>query len=117
MKTRKEMKEEYKQMKFPMGVFQVRNKTNGKVFIGSSADLKAIWYAQKLQLDMGIHANAGLQKDWNEQGAANFVYEILEELKPKDDKSTDYTNDIKTLEKMVIEERQPFDETGYNIRK
>lgn len=72
MKTQKELKAEYKQMKFKIGVFRIRNNRNGKIHIGSSLDLKAIWYAQKLQLDMGIHQNGELQKDWKEFGAENF---------------------------------------------
>ena len=67
MKTRKELREEYNQMKFRMGVFQIRNKINGKVFIGSSTDLKAIWYAEKLQLDIGLHSNSELQKELKAQ--------------------------------------------------
>jgi hypothetical protein len=31
MKTRKELKEEYKQMKFKMGVFQIKNNINSKI--------------------------------------------------------------------------------------
>jgi group I intron endonuclease len=114
MKTRKEMREEYKQMKFKMGVFQIRNKINGKIFIGSSLDLKAIWHALKLQLDFGMHQNSGLQNDWNEFGADNFVYEILEEIKQNDEKPLDYNKEIKTLEDMIIEELKPFDDKGYN---
>jgi len=114
MKTRKELKEEYKQMKFRMGVFQVKNKINGKIFIGSSTDLVAIWHAQKLQLDMGIHPNSDLQKDWNEYGAENFVYEIKEEINQTDDRQIDFAKEIKTLEEMIIEELQPYDEKGYH---
>ncbi len=33
MTTRKELKEEYKQRKTQMGVFQIRNTENGNVFI------------------------------------------------------------------------------------
>jgi len=60
MKTRKELKEEYKNLKFEMGVFQIRNHVNGKIFIGSRLDLKAFWNAQKWQLDFGMHRNAAL---------------------------------------------------------
>lgn len=117
MKTRKELKEEYRQMKFPMGVFCIKNNNNGKIFIGSSIDLRAIWYSQKLQLDMGIHQNSDLQKDWNDYGAQHFTYEIVEEIIQKDDKKTDYTKDIKVLEEMVIEKLQPFNEKGYNKKQ
>ena len=116
MKSRKELKEKYKQMKFKMGVFQIRNNINGKLFIGSSLDLKAIWHAQKLQLDFGIHPNGDLQKDWKECGGENFSYEIIEEIKQIEDKPIDYSKEIKVLEDMIIDELQPFENKGYNKR-
>jgi hypothetical protein len=114
MKTRKELKVEYKQMKFRMGVFQIRNTINGKVFIGSSPDLIAVWNSQKFQLEADMHQNAALQKEWNEFGAGNFVYEIIEEILPSDDKPLDYNKEIKTLEQMIIDDRKPFDDKGYH---
>jgi group I intron endonuclease len=114
MKTRKELKEEYKQVKFKMGVFQVKNNLNNKIFIGSSLDLKAIWHAQKLQLDFGMHQNRELQKDWTEYGKENFSYEILEEYTPPDDKQVNVEKEVKILEQMIIEELQPFGSKGYN---
>lgn len=114
MKTRKELKEEYKQMKIQMGVFQIKNNINGKIFIGSSLNLKAIWYSQKLQLDMGMHQNSELQKDWLEFGSENFSYEILDEINQIEDKPIDYKKEIKTLEDMIIDDLQPFEEKGYN---
>jgi len=116
MKSHKELKEEYKHMKFKMGVFQIKNKINGKIFIGSSLDLNAIWHAQKLQLDFGMHAKSVLQSEWKEFGPASFTYEIVEEIKQNDDKPTDYPKEIKALEEMIIENLQPFDERGYNKR-
>jgi group I intron endonuclease len=116
MKTRKELKEEYKQMKFRMGVFQIKNNINGKIFIGSSLDLKAIWYAQKLQLDMGMHQNSDLQKDWKQYGSENFLYEIIEEIEQRDDSKVDFNKEVKVLEEMMIEELQPFENNGYNKR-
>jgi len=111
------MKEEYKQVKYKMGVFRVTNQLNGKVYIGSSLDLTAIWYAQKLQLGMGIHQNKELQKDWNHFGAENFTYEIVEELKESDDTKADFNKEVKALEEKLIEEIQPFEDKGYNIRR
>ena len=117
MKTKKELKEEYNQVKYKMGVFRITNKANSKVFIGSSLDLTAIWYAQKLQLGMGIHPNKELQKDWNHFGLENFTYEILEELKQSDDTKADFNKEIKALEDLLIEELQPFEDKGYNVRR
>lgn len=117
MKTRKELKEEYKQIKFKMGVFQIKNRINGKIFIGSSLDLIAIWHAQKLQLNFGMHQNNDLQNDWKKYGEDNFSYEILDEIKQSDDKDINYAKEIKALEDMIIEELQPFEDKGYNRRK
>jgi hypothetical protein len=117
MKTRKELKEEYKQMKFKMGVFQIRNTLNTKIFIGSSLDLDAAWNSQNFQLKAGLHQNNELQKEWLQFGAENFSYEILEIFKPKDDLPTNYSKDLKTLESLFIEELQPFENKGYHTRK
>jgi len=117
MKTRKELKEEFKQTKYKTGVFQIRNNVNDKIFIGSSPDLKAIWYAQKLQLDMGMHKNHELQKEWNHFGAENFTYEIIEELEQSDDPNTDINKELMTLEELTIEVLQPYENKGYNKRK
>jgi len=114
VKSFKELKQEYKQIKFKMGVFQIRNKINDKLFIGSSMDLTAIWHAQKLQLDFGMHQNTMLQDDWKEFGSENFVYEIIEEIKYSEDKPVNYEKEIKTLEELIIEELQPFENKGYN---
>jgi threonine synthase len=116
MKTRKELKEEYKQMKFKMGVFQIKNCANGKVFSGHSTDLTAIWHAQKMQLNNGMHANSELQNDWRTFGADNFLYEILEEYKQPDDSLQDINKELKALEEIIIETLQPFGEKGYNKR-
>jgi hypothetical protein len=76
MKSRKELKEAYKLLKFPMGVYQIRNTTNGKIFIGSSMNLNAVWNSQKFQLEMETHRNPAMQKDWNEFGAGSFSYDL-----------------------------------------
>lgn len=117
MKTKKELKEEYKQMKFRMGVFQIRNTVNNKIFIESSADLVAIWNRQRVQLNFGNHHNTALQADWKELGEEKFVYEILGEIEQPETGNTDFRKEIKALEELFIEELQPFDEKGYNKRK
>lgn len=115
MKTKKEMKEEYKLMKFQMGVFQIRNKINGKIFIGSSTNLTAKWNSQQFQLNMGSHPNRELQEDWKKFGKENFVYEILDEIKPSDEKNAAIDQEeAKALEELLIEKHQPFGEKGYN---
>ena len=114
MQTKKELKEAYRQMKFRMGVFQIRNLVNNKVYIDSSVNLDAIWNRHKMQLSNGMHPNTALQNDWNQFGPDNFVYEIIGEIKEKEGETTDYTKEVKDLADIFIDDRQPFDEKGYN---
>jgi hypothetical protein len=117
MKTKKELKQDYKLYKSKKGVFQIKNKINGKVLIGSSTDLNAIWNRQRAQLNFGSHPNKELQSDWKKYGQDNFEYEIISVLKEKENEDKDYSMDVKELEVLFVEEMQPFDEKGYNKRK
>jgi group I intron endonuclease len=116
MKTKNELKNIYKEMKSQVGVFQIRNTVNRKIFIGSSTDLKAIWNRIRAELKFGTHANKILQQEWNELGEPNFVFEILSEIKQDDEgKRIDYRKEAKELENMFIKEIQPFGDKGYNV--
>ena len=68
MKTKKELKEEYKQPKTPMGVFQIKNIKNKKVRIDKSIDMESKWNRHKMELKFGNHRNRNFQKEWNEYG-------------------------------------------------
>ena len=117
MESRKEMKARYKEMKFRMGVFSIKNQVNQKIFIGSSTDLDAIWNRIRTELRFGNYPNHILQEDWNSFGQENFTFEILSELKHEEDKdSRIYRKEAKDLEKMYIEELQPFGDKGYNVK-
>jgi group I intron endonuclease len=100
-----------------MGIFQIRNLRNEKVFVGSTPNLDAALNRHRFQLDAGAHPSKTLQKDWNEIGSENFVFEILEELPPRDDPNYDYSLDLETLEDLWLEKLEPYDECGYNERK
>ncbi len=97
-----------------MGVFQIRNKVNGKILIGSSSNLPAILNRFKTELRMGNCRNASLQKDWNEFGPEAFVFEELEILKPLDDPNYEAAEDLRFLEELWIEKLKPYGEKGYN---
>ena len=55
--NRKELKDAYKQQKFKMGVFQIRNAVNQKILVESSINLDAIWNRYRFALNMGGHPN------------------------------------------------------------
>ena len=114
--NRKELTKDYKQTVQPMGVYQIRNMINGKIFLGSSKDLKGIINRNRFQLKNGLHVNRQLQRDFNEAGESNFSFEILDHLKPEDDPQRDYTEELRMLEEMWKEKLQPYNEKGYNTK-
>lgn len=104
MKTKKELKQAYKQHKPVIGVFQVKNEINGKVLIEGSTDIQARWNRHLAELRFGSHRNAQLQKDWNEASEENFTFSVLSELEYKEGENVDFAQEVKTLEEMLVEE-------------
>jgi len=117
MIDKKELKNRYKQTLPPMGIYQIKNTVTGKVFVGSSLNLHAKSNSYRFQLKSGTHVNAELQKDFNQYGDENFVFEILDTLEPKEDPAYDYRDDLKVFEEMWMEKLQPYDDKGYNKSK
>jgi hypothetical protein len=114
MIDKKKLKQEYKNIIHPKGVFAFRNTQNGKVFLGSSLNLKNKDVTLKMSLKMGNHFNKGLQEDWNKFGEDAFVYEVLETLELKDDLNYDYNEDMEILEMIWIDKFRPLSENCYN---
>jgi hypothetical protein len=114
MKTRKELLEEYKQMKPIMGVYSITNTTNGKKLVEGSINIAAIWNRSRFELNNGTHANTGLQKDWTMLGEDAFSFEILSEISEDKTRQLDYKHEVKQLEDLFVEELQPFGDRGYN---
>ena len=113
-KTRKELNREYLERVKPSGVFQVKNLANGKVLLGSSLNLDGSLNKHRFMLKIGSHTNKALQADWNEFGAQQFVFEVLEEVQRRDDPSFNLSDELVLLEMIWLEKLQPVGERGYN---
>ncbi|MGA9364201.1 MAG: GIY-YIG nuclease family protein [Bacteroidota bacterium] len=114
MKSKQDIKREYKERKKPAGVFQVKNTANGKVLLGSSLNLEGPLNSHKFMLSIGRHCNEALQKDWDEYGPDKFVFEVLEVVKVKDDPDFNVSDELTLLEQIWLEKLQPFGKRGYN---
>jgi hypothetical protein len=114
MKSHKDLKNDYKAAKPRMGIFQIRNNANGKIYVDSSNNLDAIWNRNKTELKFGGHRNEALQKDWNQYGEEHFTFEALSEIKQKEEETINYTAELKELKAMYLQELQPFGDKGYN---
>lgn len=96
-----------------LGIYQIENKINGKIYIGSCSDENLhiegrIEHGHFYRLRRGTHPNPKLQYAWNKYGEENFSWSILQEI-------TDTTN-ILEIETEWLHKTKCY-ETGYNIAK
>ncbi len=107
----------YKASRRPIGIFQVRNMVNEKIFVGSTLNLDAMFNRIRFQLYAGSHPNKLLVADWKQYGTGKFAFEVLEEIFPREDPNYDYAADLETLEDLWLEKLQPYGDKGYNEKK
>lgn len=90
-----------------IGIYCIKNKINGKVYIGSSKNIDKRWKKHKYCLAGGYHENEHLQNSYNIYSKDNFEFLILEECKEEEliEKEQYYLNAYKSCER----------DKGYNI--
>lgn len=62
-----------------IGIYEIRNKVNGKRYIGSSKQVEKRWNQHILSLEKGIHHSIPLQRAWDKYGRHNFEFTLIEE--------------------------------------
>ncbi|WP_020677846.1 metalloregulator ArsR/SmtB family transcription factor [Geopsychrobacter electrodiphilus] len=115
--ARSAIKRTYKQDAPDMGVFQIRNLANGKIYIASSRNLEGERNSRLFQLRMGsVPFSRELQEDLDELGKDAFEFSVLAVLdKPAPDEDAEQS--LAALELHWLETLQPFGEHGYNSEK
>jgi hypothetical protein len=114
MRTRAEIRREYKQTKPQAGIYQIKNRMNGKVYLGSSTNLHGPLNRNKFLLTSGLHKNEQLQKDWNEFGPDAFTFDILEVVKQTEDPNFSLDAELTLLEEIWIEKLDHRGDKAYN---
>jgi hypothetical protein len=114
---KKELKDVYKLSHTPMGIYQIRNVINDRVFVGAALNLPGILNSNRIQLSSGNHPIKLLQADWNEFGSESFAFEVLDELTATEGPEHDYRTELTFLEELWLEKLQPYEERGYNAKK
>lgn len=66
-------------MKEPV-IYRIRNKVNGKVYIGSTNNRYVRWKTHKKKLNRNTHHCHHLQAAWNKYGAGAFAFEVIEKV-------------------------------------
>lgn len=98
------------ELKGRSGIYQIRNILNGKVYVGSAANL----YKRKGEhwgdLKRNKHCSPKLQNSYNKHGVSAFVFEVLEFTE------CDRVQLLKREEFWIAELKATGRETGYNTR-
>lgn len=131
---RKQLTAAYQERERVMGVFQIKNNVNGRIYIGGSKNLDALWGKEQFTLNFDSHTNRELQKEWTHFGSENFSYLVLETVKLdqqirydyKDvfdaegrqpvDMMRQYNKMVADLQEKWMEKLQPYGEQGYHSR-
>jgi group I intron endonuclease len=93
------------------GIYCIKNKINGKVYIGSSKNIANRWMIHRWLLRKGNHHSPHLQKAWNIYGELSFEFVILETL--PDDRDI-----LIASEQTWLDKTKSYDSKyGYNVAK
>ncbi|SDC54394.1 hypothetical protein SAMN02799630_00052 [Paenibacillus sp. UNCCL117] len=111
---RKELQQQYQEVKIEAGIYRIKNNKNGKIFIDGSPNLRNL-NGVRFSLNAGSHMNKELQKDWSALGEEAFDFDVLEIVEKKDNPFFNMKDELKKLEAKWLEKLQPYGEQGYNI--
>ena len=114
VESRAELKRAYKETPPETGVFVITNTKNGKVYLGSSLNLRGPLNRHRFMLNHGSNWVKGLQADWKLFGADAFTFEVVELVKRTEDPDFDVNEALQKLERAWLEKLQPIGERGYN---
>lgn len=89
-----------------IGVYEIRNINNNKVYIGSSNDIQRRWNEHIRKLNNNTHHSYKLQGDWNIYGESCFIFNVLEEVKDE--------NQLLIIEQQWLDKIKPYID-GYNV--
>lgn len=102
--TQRQLARQYKARKPPMGVYVIRNVVDRHVYVGASLDVDGAMNRHRFELKLHGHRNRSLAREWKQHGADNFVFEVIDRLKPRDEPGHDCRRELADLLAMWIEE-------------
>lgn len=74
----------YKKREAAAGIYAVRCKASGEVWVGKTPNLDTIRNRIWFTLDQGSCTARGLQAAWRQHGADALSFEVLERLEPEE---------------------------------
>jgi hypothetical protein len=72
-------REKIKRLKSKAGVYEIKNRATGRIYIGQSTGWRQRCRMHRHKLSKGIHGNSPLQADYDEYGLDAFEYSVIQE--------------------------------------
>lgn len=114
MNLKADLKRDYLQNPPPAGIYKITNTVNGKILVGKGLNVNGILNSQQSQLKWGGHMNPALQEDWNQFGAENFTFEVVDTLEPSNNPNQNPNQELEELFQLWLEKLHPYGDRGYN---
>lgn len=97
MTARRELKRQYLEVASRAGVYAIRNLVTGLALVAGSANVQGALNRHLFELRQGKHRDARLLEDWKAHGEGSFVFEVLDQIKPRPDPDFDTARELELL--------------------
>jgi hypothetical protein len=114
MTNKKTLKRQYLEMKTRAGVYAIRNQITGRALVAGSTNVQGALNRHRFDLQHGQHRNARLMQDWVEHGATNFLFDVLDMVKPSEDPAVNAARELEMLVSLWRQEIPCVGELGYD---
>ncbi|MDI1272439.1 GIY-YIG nuclease family protein [Polaromonas sp.] len=117
MTDKKTLKRQYLETKTRAGVYAIRNQVTGRVLVAGSTNVQGTLNRHRFELQHGQHRNARLAQDWVEHGETNFLFDVIDMVKPSGDPEFDAARELEMLVGLWRQEIPCHGELGYDELK
>ena len=114
MTNRKALKRQYLETKIRAGVYAIRNQITGRALVAGSTNVQGTLNRHHFELRHGLHRNAKLAQDWALHGETNFLFEVLDMVKPSEDPAFNAVQELEILVSLWRQEIPCVGELGYD---
>ncbi len=114
MTNNKTLKREYLETKTRAGVYAIRNQITGRALVAGSTNVQGTLNRHHFELRHGQHRNARLAQDWVDHGETNFLFEVLDRVKPSEDPAFNAVQELEMLVGLWRQEIPCVGELGYD---
>ena len=114
MTNKQALKRQYLETKTRAGVYAIRNQITGRALVAGSTNAQGALNRHRFELQHGLHRNARLAQDWVEHGETNFLFEVLDMVKPCEDPTFNAAQELEMLVGLWRQEVSCLGEFSYD---